>query len=74
MNPSALPVDLPTGTRIHVTGNSCSGKSTIGERLAEAIGVPFIELDALRDITLFLIPSIESEETNSRILDFPREL
>lgn len=47
MNPSALPVDLPTGTRIHVIGNSCSGKSTLGERLAEALGVPIIELDAL---------------------------
>lgn len=74
MKPSNRQLDLPTGTRIHVTGNSCSGKSTIGERLAEALGVPFIELDALRDITLFLIPSNECEETNSRILDFPREL
>jgi cytidylate kinase len=56
MKPSHRQLDLPTGTRIHVTGNSCSGKSTLGERLAEALGVPFIELDALRDITLFLIP------------------
>lgn len=47
MTPSNFQLDLPTGTRIHVTGNSCSGKSTVGERLAQALGVPFVELDAL---------------------------
>jgi adenylate kinase family enzyme len=33
--------------RIHVMGNSAAGKSTLGERLATLIGVPFVELDAL---------------------------
>ena len=35
------------GRRIHVVGNSCSGKSVFGERLATALQVPFVELDAL---------------------------
>lgn len=33
--------------RIHVMGNSSAGKSTLGERLASALEVPFVELDAL---------------------------
>ncbi|MGE5588955.1 MAG: shikimate kinase, partial [Clostridia bacterium] len=37
----------PVGRRIHVIGNSCAGKSTLGERLARSLGVPFVELDAL---------------------------
>jgi adenylate kinase family enzyme len=32
---------------VHVIGNSCSGKSTLGSRLARALGVAFVELDAL---------------------------
>jgi len=39
--------DVSIGRRIHVTGNSCSGKSTLGLWLAELLGVPFVELDAL---------------------------
>lgn len=35
------------GRRIHVIGNSSSGKSTLGERLARLLDVPFVELDAL---------------------------
>jgi adenylate kinase family enzyme len=35
------------GTRIHVTGHSCSGKSTLAAELASALGAPCIELDAL---------------------------
>ena len=38
---------VPIGRRIHVTGNSCSGKSTLGGQLATALHVPFVELDAL---------------------------
>jgi len=30
-----------------VIGNSCSGKSTLGERLARVLDVPFVELDAI---------------------------
>jgi hypothetical protein len=39
--------ELDIGRRIHVIGNSCSGKSTLGEQLAAALQVPFVELDAL---------------------------
>lgn len=39
--------ESPIGRRIHVIGNSGSGKSTLGARLASALGVPFVELDAL---------------------------
>ena len=38
---------VPIGRRIHVVGNSCSGKSVLGKRLAAALQVPFVELDAL---------------------------
>lgn len=37
----------PIGRRIHVLGNSSTGKSTLAERLARALDVPFVELDAL---------------------------
>jgi adenylate kinase family enzyme len=33
--------------RISVVGGSCSGKTTLSRRLAERLGVPHIELDAL---------------------------
>ncbi len=38
---------LPTGHRIHIVGNSCAGKSTLGAQLSAALGVPLVELDAL---------------------------
>ena len=31
------------GRRIHVVGNSCSGKSVLGKQLATALEVPFVE-------------------------------
>ena len=37
----------PIGKRIHVIGNSCSGKSTLAARLAEALDAPVVELDAI---------------------------
>jgi adenylate kinase family enzyme len=40
-------VHSPIGHRIHVTGNTGSGKSTLAGRLARALGVPLVELDAL---------------------------
>jgi len=41
------PQASPLGQRIIVVGASCSGKSTLGERLAGLLEVPFVELDAL---------------------------
>lgn len=38
---------MSIGSRIHVIGNSGSGKSTLGAQLAEALDVPFVDLDAL---------------------------
>lgn len=37
----------PIGQRIHVIGNSCSGKSTLGTQLSQLLDVPFVELDAI---------------------------
>ena len=39
--------EMPIGLRIHVIGNSCSGKSSLGSHLASALSIPFVELDAL---------------------------
>ena len=38
---------LPPPKRIWLVGNSASGKSTFGRRLAAALSLPYIELDAL---------------------------
>ena len=35
------------GKRIVVVGPSCSGKSTLAEQLGAALGLPYVELDAL---------------------------
>ena len=35
------------GRRIAVVGPMCSGKSTLAALLAERLGMPFVELDAL---------------------------
>lgn len=35
------------GKRIHVIGNSCSGKSTVGRRIASVLEIPLVELDEL---------------------------
>ena len=35
------------GQRIHVMGNSSSGKSTLGRQLSEVLGLPFVEADAI---------------------------
>jgi adenylate kinase family enzyme len=37
----------PIGRRIHVMGNTSAGKSTLAARLARALDVPFVDLDAL---------------------------
>ncbi len=38
---------MSIGHRIHVIGSSCSGKSSLAERLARSLAVPLVELDAL---------------------------
>lgn len=37
----------PIGCRVHVIGNSATGKSTLAKRLASALDADFVELDAL---------------------------
>ena len=44
---STSDLSSPIGRRINVIGNSASGKSTLGARLARALNIPFVELDAL---------------------------
>jgi adenylate kinase family enzyme len=47
MESSCVALESALGRRIVVVGSSCAGKSTLGERLAGLLGVPFVELDAL---------------------------
>jgi adenylate kinase family enzyme len=36
--------------RVNIKGISCSGKTTLGRELADRLGVPYIELDALHHL------------------------
>ncbi len=47
MSPSNPGTGWPIGRRIHVIGNTASGKNILGVRLGQAPAVPFVELDAL---------------------------
>lgn len=38
---------VPLGSRIHVIGNSCSGKSALASQLSDSLDLPLVELDAL---------------------------
>ncbi|MFA7297409.1 MAG: adenylate kinase [Dehalococcoidia bacterium] len=40
-------MDGSTAHRIIVLGSSCSGKSTLAQRLADSLNAPFVELDAI---------------------------
>ena len=44
---SCVPSSSPIGRRIQVIGNTCSGKSTLGKRLAGVLDLPLVELDAI---------------------------
>lgn len=50
--------------RIQIMGSSGSGKSTVGARLAAILGVPHVELDALR----FLPDWVERDDADFRTL------
>jgi shikimate kinase len=51
---------------IFITGMPGSGKSIVGERLADALGVPFVDLDAkVAHATRRSIPEIFAEEGES---------
>ena len=46
----ASSVILDPVRRVSVIGNSGSGKSRLAQRLAETLGVPYIELDAIHHL------------------------
>jgi adenylate kinase family enzyme len=47
MNRPHQTVGFALGSRIHVIGNSCSGKTALASRLSKALDLPLVELDAL---------------------------
>lgn len=53
--------------RVNVKGTSGSGKSTFGRELAERLGVPFVELDALHHGPNWSEPT--DEEFRARVLE-----
>jgi adenylate kinase family enzyme len=46
--------------RVSVVGNSGSGKSWIGRRIAESIGAPYVELDDINHLAGWTTPSPEA--------------
>lgn len=42
-----VPVAPALGQRVHIWGNSSSGKSTLAAQLGQALSIPVVELDAL---------------------------
>ena len=51
------------GTRIVICGDSCSGKSTLAQRLARTLDAPFVELDALHWRKPNWVPATDDELT-----------
>ena len=47
LKPALQVPQSPIGRRVHVIGNSASGKTTLAKRLAAVLGADFVELDAL---------------------------
>jgi len=61
------------GTRIHVIGNSASGKSTLAARLADVLDAAFVELDALNWQPGWVsVRGTDPEEFERRIRDATR--
>ena len=59
----------PIGRRIHVIGSSSSGKSTLGARLATALNIPFVDLDALNWLPNWVgLNATDPEKLERRIL------
>lgn len=61
------------GRRVHVIGNSMSGKSTLAERLAKALQADFVELDALNWLPGWVgLNETDPDELQRRILHATR--
>jgi adenylate kinase family enzyme len=60
----------PIGTRIVVVGTTSAGKSTLADRLACALDVPFVELDALNwEPNWHALSDHDPEEFSRRIIE-----
>lgn len=60
----------PIGQRIHVIGQTTSGKSTLAAQLAETIGAPVVELDALNWLPNWVgLNETDPEEFTRRITE-----
>ncbi len=60
----------PIGQRISIMGNTGCGKSTLGQRLAEVLNVPFVELDALNWLPNWVgLSSTDPDEFRRRIAE-----
>lgn len=61
------------GRRVHVIGNSNSGKSTLAQRLARALDADFVELDALNWLPGWVgLNETDPDELQRRIRDATR--
>ena len=54
-------------TRVSVVGNSGSGKSRLARRVADALGVPYVELDAIHHLAGW--EPIDGEEFMARVAE-----
>ena len=61
----------PIGQRLHVVGTTCSGKSTLAARLADALQVSVVELDALNCQPGWVAPTETDPEAFEARLKLP---
>lgn len=60
----------PIGSKIHIMGDSCAGKSTLGKRLAQALGVDFVDMDALNWLPDWVaLNAVDPEEFDRRLAE-----